>query len=205
VGRTVFCKTKATGGSKRVTAMSNDRTDTENPDRPLQQSFDEFYRDHYDAISRYVARRLPTHTHDEVVAATFVVAWRKYDAVSNPSLPWLYRIASYEVAHERRRVSRHPEAADLNDLELTDSHSVEEVIDISAAFSQLSDSDAEVLRLVHWEQLSRADAADVLGCSVGTLNVRRHRALDRLASTLHRLSNTSSQLNTAPHLPKENP
>lgn len=111
-----------------------------------------FYRGHYDAISRYVARRVSPSTHDEIVGATFAVAWRKYDSTSNPSLPWLYRIASYEVARERRRVARQPEIIELHDLDLTDSHPLEDVIDISTAFGELSESDEELLRLVHWCQ-----------------------------------------------------
>jgi RNA polymerase sigma factor (sigma-70 family) len=156
---------------------------------------------HYDAISRYVARRLPVSSHDEVVAATFVVAWRKFADASDPSLPWLYRVASYEVAHERRRIGRQPHEAELNDLHLTDSSPLEEVFDVSRAFSQLSESDAELLRLVFWEGLSRREIADVLSTSVNAVNVRYHRALDRLAGAVSRLSNTGQTINPTP---KEN-
>jgi RNA polymerase sigma-70 factor (ECF subfamily) len=130
--------------------------------------FESFYRDHYDTISRYVVRRVPRSSHDEVVAATFAVAWRKFDDVADPSLTWLYRIASFEVAHERRRIVRHPEAAELNDLHLIDSSPVEEVFDVSRAFSQLSENDAELLRLVYWEDLSRSDIAEVLSSTLLT-------------------------------------
>jgi RNA polymerase sigma-70 factor, ECF subfamily len=165
-------------------------------------AFEPFYREHYDAISRYVARRVPPSSHDEVVAGTFVVAWRKFAEVSDPSLTWLYRIASYEVAHERRRIDRHPQAAELNDLQLTDSSPLEEVLDVSRAFSQLSESDAELLRLVYWENLSRSEIAEVLGTSVNALNVRYHRALGRLAGAVNRQSITDQITNSSP---KENP
>jgi RNA polymerase sigma-70 factor (ECF subfamily) len=183
--------------------MKSNQPTNESGELPDSGTFEEFYRGHYDAVSRYVARRLPPDAHDEVVASTFVVAWRKYNSVVNPSLPWLYRIASYEVAHERRRFSRQTESRELNDLHLTDSLPLEDVLDFSAAFSQLSQSDAELLRLVHWEELSRSDIAELLDCSVNAVNVRYHRALDRLSSTLHRLSNTSSELGAANELPKE--
>lgn len=153
--------------------------------------FEEFYRSHYNAISRYVARRLPANSHDEAVAEVFVVAWHKFATASEPSLPWLYRIARYEVTHERRRLGRHPVAAELNDLGLTDTLPLEDVFDFSRALDQLSDSDAELLRLVHWEELSRNDIAEVLGCSVNAANVRYHRALDRLSGALQRLTNTA--------------
>ncbi|MGC2169094.1 MAG: sigma-70 family RNA polymerase sigma factor [Acidimicrobiales bacterium] len=151
--------------------------------------FESFYRDHYAAISRYVARRLPPSSHDEVVAATFVIAWQKFAQVPEPSLTWLYRIASYEVAHERRRMGRHPEAAQLNDLHLIDSSPLQELFDVSRAFSQLSESDADLLRLIYWENLSRSEIAEVLGTSVNAVNVRCHRALERLAGAASRLAN----------------
>ena len=154
--------------------------------------FEEFYRRHYDAVSRYVSRRLPQDAHDGVIASTFVAAWRKFDAVPDPSLPWLYRIAHFEVAHEHRRARRQPLSVELQDLPITDSHPLEDVMDVSMAFSQLSVDDAELLRLVHWEGLSRDQIAEMLRCTVNTVNVRYHRAMSRLSSTLHRHSNVLS-------------
>ena len=183
--------------------MSDDEATVETKSRTGAGRFEPFYRDHYSAVSRYVARRLPADAHDDVVAATLIVAWRKFDSVSNPSLAWLYRIASFEVSHERRRLGRLPAQGDLNDLGLTDTHPLEDVLDVSAAFSQLSESDAELLRLVHWERLSRDDVADLLDCSVNALNVRYHRALERFSSTLHRLSNAPNSPGSTHELPKE--
>ncbi len=164
-------------------------------------TFESFYREHYGAISRYIARRVSPSSHDEIVAATFVVAWRKFADVDDPSLSWLYRIASYEVAHERRRIGRHPQAAELNDLQLTDMSPLEDVFDVSRAFSQLSESDAELLRLVYWENLSRDEIAEVLATSVNAVNVRYHRALGRLAGAVNRQSHADQTTNC---FPKEN-
>jgi RNA polymerase sigma factor (sigma-70 family) len=150
-------------------------------------AFERFFRDHYASVARYVARRLPRECWDDVVSNTFIVAWRKYEQIETPNLLWLYRIAGYEVAHERRRLARHPQREVFGDLELTDSHPLEEVIDLATAFSQLSEDDADLLRMIHWEQLERADVAELLGCSVNTLNVRYHRAKDRLATAIEQL------------------
>ena len=147
-------------------------------------AFERLFREHYASVARYVARRLPRESRDDVVAATFVVAWRKFDLVEGPNLLWLYRIAGYEVAHERRRLARHPQREILGDLELTDSLPLEEVIDLAFAFTQLSEEDADLLRMIHWDQLDRSDAAELLGCTVNTLNVRYHRAKDRLATAI---------------------
>jgi RNA polymerase sigma factor (sigma-70 family) len=173
------------------------------PRRALSgRDFENFYNEHYGAISRYVGRRLSSNSHDDVVAAVFVVAWRKFDSTPDPSLAWLYRIASFEVAHERRRLSRSAYTSELHDLGLTDGLPLEDVIDVSTAFNQLSERDAEVLRLLHWDQVSRSDAAEIIGCSVNALNVRYHRALQRLEATMHRLSNSSLDFQTC-DTPKE--
>jgi RNA polymerase sigma-70 factor (ECF subfamily) len=171
--------------------MKTNRRHRETASTPSRGEFEDFYNEHYAAVSRYVARRVPTRSHDEVVAAVFVVAWRKFVSTASPSLAWLYRIASYEVAHERRRLGRQPQVAELNDLHLVDIAPLDEVIDVSLAFSQLSESDAELLRLVYWENLGRIEIAEVLGVSVSTANVRHHRALGRLSGALHRLASVA--------------
>lgn len=150
------------------------------------REFEEFYRQHFKAISRYVTRRLPSSSHDEVIAAAFVVAWKKFATVERPSLPWLYRIASFEVTNERRRLGRVPPIVELADVNICDQFGLEDVIDVSRAFGSLNDHDQELLRLVYWEELGRAEIAQVVGCSINTLNVRIHRALERLRGSIAR-------------------
>jgi RNA polymerase sigma factor (sigma-70 family) len=187
-------RTKAFSGVNRVTTIKSARGSDKDIEQFSESEFESFYRSHFDAVSHYVKRRLPRSSHDEVVAAVFVVAWRKFAEPADPSLPWLYRIARYEVAHERRRLDRRPIATDLTDLELTQTSPSEEVFDVSSAFRQLSERDAELLRLVHWEELSRNDIARVFGCSVNAVNVRYHRALDRLSGAIHLLAGTSREI-----------
>ena len=172
----------------------------EPPEGRTLRRFEEFYRDNFSALSQYVARRLPSSSRDEVVAAAFVAAWKKFASVDAPSLPWLYRIASFEVSHERRRLGRAPVSVELPDLRATDEFDLEDVIDISNAFTTLSPRDQEVLRLIYWEGLSRSDAADTLGCSVNALNVRLHRAQARLRATVP--SRVSSSESSAPRAPQ---
>lgn len=161
-----------------------------NPDRGQKDvaAFEFFYRTHYQSVSRYVLRRLPLDSHDDVVASVFVVAWKKFSSCRDPSLPWLYRIASFEVAHERRRLARRPRTETVQDHDVISvQHSLNDE-DIGVSLRQLSKSDVELLRLLFVEQLSREDAATVLGCTTEALNVRLHRARTRLADTMHRVS-----------------
>ena len=55
---------------------------------------------------------------------------------------------------------------------------------ILRAVDALPATEREALLLVAWEQLTPAQAADVLGCTPGAFRVRLHRARKRLARHL---------------------
>jgi hypothetical protein len=55
---------------------------------------------------------------------------------------------------------------------------------VLAALGRLSDREREALQLVLWEELSHADAAQVLGCSANAAAIRVHRAKARLRGEL---------------------
>ena len=156
-------------------------------DQILLAQFEVFFRAHYERLSLYVARRFPSAGVDDVVAASFVVAWKKFAVVESPSLPWLFRIASYEVANHRRTLRRF--AGNVT-LELvgeaptrggTDEFDGSQVI---SAMQRLSGFDQEILRLIHWEGLTRIEAAEVLDLTINAVNVRHHRALQRLSQQI---------------------
>ncbi len=156
-------------------------------DQILLAQFEVFFRAHYERLSLYVARRVPSAGVDDVVAASFVVAWKKFAVVESPSLPWLFRIASYEVANHRRTLRRF--AGNVT-LELvgdaptrggTDEFDGSQVI---SAMQRLSGFDQEILRLIHWEGLTRSEAAEVLDLTTNAVNVRHHRALQRLSQQI---------------------
>jgi len=150
--------------------------------------FEAMFRGHYDAIVRYVVRRLGRSAAGDVVSETFLIAWRRLDDVPENALPWLYATARNLIANEirrqqrdlalDRRLSAQPgaPATDLGEL-------VAERLAVTSALQHLSERDREVLRLVHWEGLAVADAAKVLGCTQSAFKVRLHRARRRLAGT----------------------
>jgi RNA polymerase sigma-70 factor, ECF subfamily len=144
--------------------------------------FEVFFREHYSRVFQYVARRVPNAQVDDLVAASFVVAWRKFEKAAHPTLPWLLRIASYEISNHRRltrkwndvvsfEVSGEPSLSTSSDIDDTD---------VITALSRLSHSDQEILRLIHWDALTRAEVAHVLRLTPNATNVRYHRALRRL-------------------------
>jgi RNA polymerase sigma factor (sigma-70 family) len=138
------------------------------------------------------------HAADDAFQAVFLVLVRKAHAVrlgSDDSLGrWLYGV-SLRVARRARDVARKPSlgARDLDGLDPTDpSSSFDpcERADLSAAI------DTEIARLparyrsavvlCYLEGLSQMQAAGRLGCPVGTVESRLHRARERLRKGLAR-------------------
>jgi len=76
-GPTLACKKWTEPGVKGCQRPTHELTSY----RPL--AFERLFREHYASVARYVARRLPRESRDDVVAATFVVAWRKFDIVED--------------------------------------------------------------------------------------------------------------------------
>ena len=147
-----------------------------------RQPFEVFFRANYPRVYQYVGRRVPRSRVDEVVAATFVVAWKKFRSVDDPSLPWLFRVASFEVRSAGRAARRSSNTVSFDlvgDIAAPTQVEVDDT-EMLAALDRLSVADREVLRLIHWDDLARQEAAEVLGVTVNTLNVRHHRALARL-------------------------
>lgn len=145
--------------------------------------FEDFFRENYRRLFQYVARRVPNGQVDDVVSASFTVAWRKFEATSNPTLPWLIRIASYEVSNHRRSSLKWNNVVSLEVVGEFSSAPTGSNVDGSEvvdALGRLSDGDQEILRLVHWDSLTRAEVAEVLRLSPNATNVRYHRAIQRL-------------------------
>lgn len=151
-------------------------------------------------VLAYARRRTDPDTAREVVAGTFLVAWRRRADVPSEALPWLYGVARRVLADQTR--SRHRQwrlaerlrsqgasgagtgpgsgdparcdpASRVADREL--------VLD---ALDRLPGKEREALALVCWEQLPYRDAAAVAGCSVTAFGVRVHRARRRLRRRL---------------------
>ncbi len=151
------------------------------------QRFRSLYEANYGAIHAYASRRVGLQAADEIAAETFLVTWRRMDAVPGEPLPWLYGVA-------RNVVARHWTAAKRDSL--TEAALVRERMESAYATSSLDDPelwqawerlrppDREVLALIAWEELTVAQAARVLGCSAAVFSVRLHRARRRLGRRL---------------------
>lgn len=107
----------------------------------------------------------------------------------SPRSPWLFGICHKVIANHRRSAKRRARllirlTRTRVELGRDPAEILAERSEIGRAFSQLNESQREVLRLVAWEGLSAADAASVLGCSPAAFRVRLHRARSELAKRL---------------------
>jgi RNA polymerase sigma factor (sigma-70 family) len=156
--------------------------------RPTERErFQELWRRHYNAVFAYALRRLgDEHAADDVVAETFLVAWRRRESVPESARPWLLGVARKQLANrhrgDRRRAALTAKLAQSAEpaREATGARSTA----LAAAFNALSPSDREVLGLVAWEELRPREAAAVLGITSALFSVRLHRARRRLGKRL---------------------
>jgi RNA polymerase sigma-70 factor, ECF subfamily len=155
--------------------------------------FERFYLSHYDAILAYALRRVAREDAADVVAETFLVAWRRRDQTPNGSAErlWLYGIARRIVSNQARGQRRYERLGErLREQAQTagapGDDSALGLREVAEAFARLSLPDRELLTLVGGEGLSAAEVALVLGCSAATARVRLHRARARFARELRR-------------------
>lgn len=150
------------------------------------ERFESLYRAHYAAVLRFARRRTDAATAEDVVADTFAIAWRKLERVPDRPLPWLYAVASRELANRRRAAQRDLLKAHRagSDTARDPAEALGERDAILRAFNALSENDREALRLVAWEELRLADAARVAGTTRLAFAMRVSRARRRLGSAL---------------------
>lgn len=153
-----------------------------------QARFSRLYREQGRAILAYALRRVdePEDAAD-VVAETFLVAWRRFDDVplGDGARLWLYATAGGVLSNlhrsERRRTRLGARLAESLRTEIATHPAPRgEAAEIVRAMVGLSLEDRELLMLVSWEELTPAEAARVLGLSALATRSRLHRARRRL-------------------------
>jgi RNA polymerase sigma-70 factor (ECF subfamily) len=160
--------------------------------RVAEIRFRELYAEHRGEIFAYALRRVadPEDAAD-VLAETFLVAWRRLDALppNNQARFWLIGVARRALANQRRGEDRRSKlvgrlrtelAVDLAQVPV-DTPDGSEVL---AALATLEPADQELLRLNAWEGFGPSEAASVLGISSVAARSRLHRARRRLRLAL---------------------
>lgn len=156
--------------------------------------FTNLYIDHHDAVLRYAARRADPDTARDIVAETFLVAWRRLADVprdARHARPWLYGVARRVLANSERSRRRAETLKVHLGMQTRTAGSQQDPADaitdrirLGEALQRLSELDREALRLVGFEELDISEAALAMGCSRPAMAVRLHRARRRLVMTL---------------------
>ena len=101
--------------------------------------------------------------------------------------PWMYRLARHSAADHCRKMPAVPaEAENLLHLEDARPHAAQRASEsddrdlLHRALARLDADDREILLLSRIKELSYAEIAGILDCSVGAAKVRAHRALAQL-------------------------
>ena len=172
------------------------------------EAFSALFTRHAATIQRYVTRRLGPDVADDVVADTFLLAFRQrdsYDPARADALPWLYGIATNLIGRHRRNEVRLYRAlartgADGVTAPFTDQ--VDSAVTASmasrrlaAALARLPAAYRDPLLLFVWGDLSYEETAIALGVPKGTVRSRISRARARLRRTLGDINPTMLEEN----------
>lgn len=188
----------------------NDRVETSWVARSREEArFGQLYDRHYAAIRDFCRRRVERDAVDDVVAETFLTAWRRIGEVPTGDLGklWLYGVAYRMIGNQWRGAARRRRLHDR--LRVVDGGAAAVVDDtvviadqrrlVLEAAARLNERDAEVLRLAAWEQLSTSDIAQVLGIAPNAVKQRLHRAKQHLGREFRALeARTSTTSPVAP-------
>jgi RNA polymerase sigma-70 factor (ECF subfamily) len=162
-------------------------------------AFERFYREHVEAVQRFVVRRVEDpYLAADLTADVFVAVIESagsYRRGRGEPVAWLFGIARNVVAGERRRNARELRmAARIRGRELVDEHdlaALHERIDRESAgralygeLRLLPAGERAVLELVALDGLSVGEAGQALGIGAVAARVRLHRARRRLRCQL---------------------
>lgn len=168
---------------------------------PEERFTELFSRTHLPLLAYAVRRVADPADAADVVAETFLVAWRRLDDVpmGDAARPWLYGVARKVLANHYRGEHRRHALADRLRAELATvaepglpTTDPDEAPLVTRALQRLSDDDQELIRLLAWEQLSREQIAVAMGLSRPVIRVRLHRARTRLAAAMRALEEIDS-------------
>ena len=158
------------------------------PGQP-EAAFTDLYQTHYAAVRSYASVCVPASEVDDIVADTFLVAWRKFSDVPDDwARGWLIGVTRNVVRSRHRKARRATnfveQLLDLRPATSTmldgDDISIEDLDVLKTAFATLKESDQEILLLAGPYGLPNEEIALALGIKTNAVGVRLHRARTRL-------------------------
>lgn len=166
--------------------------------RTQPAAFGEIYERDVAPIGGYLGRRVGADAAEDIVAETFLTAFRKrasFDTSWESARPWLFGIA-VRLMRRRRRLEgvqwRAAMAGPADDTAAGDGYGeAEDRMDaqrrlraLEPAIAALAQRDREVLQLFAWGGLSYDDIVASLRVPVGTVRSRLNRVRRQLSNAL---------------------
>lgn len=174
-----------------MTSQVAEPTDSEalRASRADPQAFVVIFERHFDAVNRYLRRRVSVDLADDLTDETFLQAFRhraRYRPERDDARPWLYGIATNLVRGHYRRERRELRAFartlvdPAGEVALPDQSGGA----IAGALASLNDGERDVLFLYTWAELDYEEIAEALTIPGGTVRSRLHRARGKLRELL---------------------
>ncbi|PZQ89018.1 MAG: RNA polymerase subunit sigma-24 [Leifsonia xyli] len=137
----------------------------------------------------YFERRVQAADAADLLAEVMLTAWRRVGELPDDperARMWLFVTARNVLANAARGERRRWRLANRLRLMVqpTAAPDAGEGAEVRDAIARLAPEQAELVRLVHWEGLSLADAAEVLGIPASTARGRHQRAKAELREAL---------------------
>jgi RNA polymerase sigma factor (sigma-70 family) len=155
---------------------------------------------HFDAIYRYVRRRVGENAAEDLVAQTFLEAFERrgsFDTDRDDARPWLFGIAINLLRHhyrdEERRLrafARHGAGAAESDTALSAAQAPL-ASELADALARIRGEERDVLLLFAWGDLSYREIAMALQLPLGTVRSRLNRARHQLQERLREAQTAS--------------
>jgi RNA polymerase sigma-70 factor (sigma-E family) len=117
---------------------------------------------------------------EDLLQTALAKCWPGWRRIDDPA-PYVHRtLVNTYIAWWRRRWNNEYPTAELPDTSTSDHAGADDRTDLGAALRRLPRRMRAVVVLRFYEDLTEAEAARVLGCSVGTVKSQTNRALAKL-------------------------
>jgi RNA polymerase sigma-70 factor (ECF subfamily) len=148
-----------------------------------EDRFTELWHDQAPHVLAFARRHVGAEAANDVVAETFLVAWRRWNDVTDPPIAWLLVVARKVIQNRARTALRRRAledrvalldgvasyVADSADMAITRREALERL-------ARLNERHREALLLVSWDGLTNDQAAAVVGVKPATFRRRLSRA-----------------------------
>lgn len=156
--------------------------------------FEAVYRECLRDVKAYAASHVGRGDVDDVVSATFMSVWQRFDEVPWGShRAWVLGVCRNHCRNRWRTDRRFAALVDeimlarpVTSAEDSDVGRIDTASTVAAAIGSLSVDDRELLVLSAWLELSPSEIAEVLGIPGGRVRVRLHRLRSALSRELDR-------------------